>query len=547
MKNVEKKKKNSFAGNVMMLMFSGIIIKLLGLLYRLAIMNIEGFGDVGNGYYSAGYQVYSVLLIISSQGIPGAVSKLVSARVAENKYKEAHRIFKVSLLVFGIIGFIASLLLFVFSDFIAANILNVKDVSLVLKVLSPAIFFVCVSAVIRGYFAGLGTMKASSISQALEQFFNCVLTITFVYALVGKKPYIMAAGGNLSTTLAILISFSYLLFFYKHNIKKYKEETNEELDPKEMNTKKLSKIIILTAIPLTVGSVITVVTSLIDTVTVSNLIQIAYKGILGTKDLLEAEAMRLTGILSKVETLTNLPIAVNLAFYSALIPAITAAISKKDYKEATKKIKFSFNTSLLIAIPCAIGFIFLADPILKLLYPNAYDGAGIFQIMSIAMVFVAISHTLQGALFGLGRMYTPAIALLIGSAVKIILNLILIRDPNINIYGAAISTLVCQIISFIIIYKVLKKTIDIKFDLKNGLFKPLIAGLTMGLGLLLTYTLLFRYLGNAITTIICIFIGVLIYGIMIIILKTFSKEDILSFPKGELIYKLLTKLRIYKA
>ena len=215
---VAEKKKNSFVGNVLMLMFSQVLIKILGLVYRLAITNAEGFGDQGNGYYSAGYQVYAVLLIISSQGIPGAVSKLVSNKVAEGKYKEAHRVFKVSLLVFAIIGFIASLLLFLTADFVSTNILNVSDVSYVLKVLSPTIFFVCVSAVIRGYFAGLGTMKASSISQALEQFFNCVLTVTFVYALIGEEPYIMAAAGNLSTTLAILISFTYLLFFYKSNI-----------------------------------------------------------------------------------------------------------------------------------------------------------------------------------------------------------------------------------------------------------------------------------------------------------------------------------------
>ena len=215
------KKKNSFASNVLMLMISQVIIKILGLVYRLAITNAEGFGDVGNGYYAAGYQVYSVLLIISSQGIPGAVSKLVSNKVATGKYKEAHRIFKVSMLVFAIIGFIASLSLFLFSDFISTNILKVPDVTYVLKVLAPAIFFVCVSAVIRGYFAGLGTMKASSVSQALEQFFNCVLTVTFVYALIGKEPYVMAAGGNLSTTLSILLSFSYLIVFYKSNIKKY--------------------------------------------------------------------------------------------------------------------------------------------------------------------------------------------------------------------------------------------------------------------------------------------------------------------------------------
>ena len=541
----EKKKKTTFAKNVLMLMFSQVLIKLLGLIYRLAITNVKGFGDVGNGYYSAGYQVYAVLLIISSQGIPGAVSKLVSNKVAKGKYNEAHRVFKVSMVVFGIIGFIASLLLLLSANFVSSKILNVPDVSYVLKVLSPAIFFVCVSAVIRGYFAGLGTMKASSISQALEQFFNCVLTITFVYALVGKEPYIMAAGGNLSTTLAILISFSYLIVFYKKNIKEWREESDDVVITTKEENKKMVKMIIATAIPLTVGSVISVVTSFIDTVTVSNCIQIAYSGILKSKILLEKEAMRLTGILSKVDTLVNLPLAVNLSFYSALIPEITAAISKKDFKSASKKISFSISSSLLILIPCAIGFIVLADPILKMLYPNASDGAHILQIAAVTMVFVGINHTMQGSLFGLGKMYTPALALLIGCVIKIGLNLVLITNPNINIYGAVISSFVCQFIVFLIITIKIKKTINIKFDIKNQILKPIVAGIIMG-GVIYIINYIFKdIIRYKILTFIDILIGALVYFISIFSLKVLNKKEILMLPKGNKIYSILRKLKIY--
>ena len=542
----EKKKKNTFAKNVLMLMFSQVLIKLLGLIYRLAITNVKGFGDVGNGYYSAGYQVYAVLLIISSQGIPGAVSKLVSNKVAKGKYNEAHRVFKVSMVVFGIIGFIASLLLLLSANFVSSKILNVPDVSYVLKVLSPAIFFVCVSAVIRGYFAGLGTMKASSVSQALEQFFNCVLTITFVYALVGKEPYIMAAGGNLSTTLAILISFSYLIVFYKKNIKEWREESDDVVITTKEENKKMAKMIIATAIPLTVGSVISVVTSFIDTVTVSNCIQIAYSGILKSKILLEKEAMRLTGILSKVDTLVNLPLAVNLSFYSALIPEITAAISKKDFKSASKKISFSISSSLLILIPCAIGFIVLADPILKMLYPNASDGAHILQIAAVTMVFVGINHTIQGSLFGLGKMYTPALALLIGCVIKIGLNLVLITNPNINIYGAVISSFICQFVVFMIVYITMKRNIKVKFEPVKHIVKPLLAGLIMGAVIFFINYLFNGVIRNSILTIINIMIGAVVYLISVFALKILSKDEILMLPKGEKIYNLLVKLKFYK-
>lgn len=542
----EKKKKNTFAKNVLMLMFSQVLIKLLGLIYRLAITNVKGFGDVGNGYYSAGYQVYAVLLIISSQGIPGAVSKLVSNKVAKGKYNEAHRVFKVSMVVFGIIGFIASLLLLLSANFVSSKILSVPDVSYVLKVLSPAIFFVCVSAVIRGYFAGLGTMKASSVSQALEQFFNCVLTITFVYALIGKEPYIMAAGGNLSTTLAILISFSYLIVFYKKNIKEWREESDDVVITTKEENKKMVKMIIATAIPLTVGSVISVVTSFIDTVTVSNCIQIAYSGILKSKILLEKEAMRLTGILSKVDTLVNLPLAVNLSFYSALIPEITAAISKKDFKSASKKISFSISSSLLILIPCAIGFIVLADPILKMLYPNASDGAHILQIAAVTMVFVGINHTIQGSLFGLGKMYTPALALLIGCVIKIGLNLVLITNPNINIYGAVISSFICQFVVFMIVYITMKRNIKVKFEPVKHIVKPLLAGLIMGAVIFFINYLFNGVIRNSILTIINIMIGAVVYLISVFALKILSKDEILMLPKGEKIYNLLVKLKFYK-
>ena len=542
---MKKNNKKSFASNVFMLMASNMLIKMLGLVYRLAIMNVKGFGDLGNGYYSAGYQVYAVLLIISSQGIPGAVSKLVSAKVAKGEYNKAHRIFKLSMYVFGFIGLVCSLILLFGGEFIATNILNVSDVKYVLWVLSPAIVFVCVSAVIRGYFAGLGTMGASSTSQSLEQFFNCVLTITFVYSLVGKDAYIMAAGGNVSTTLAVLISFSYLLLFYKKNIKKYKEDSNDEVIINKEENKKIIKLIIMTAVPLTVGSVISVVTSFIDTVTVSNCIQIAYQKILPTKALLEKEAMKAAGILSKVDTLVNLPLAVNLSFYFALIPEITSLISKKDFKEAARKISSSIATSLFIIIPCAVGFIVLSKNILTMLYPNASDGALVLQIASITMILVAVNHTFQGSLFGLGKMYTPALALLCGSVVKIILNMILISNPNIGMYGAPISSFICQLVTFLIIYITLKKSISFKVDIKKSIFKPVLAAIIMASVILILEYILKNYIRNTILTLICIILGAFTYLLFIVILKVFTKEEILAFPFGSKIYKVLNKLRFY--
>ena len=278
----------------------------------------------------------------------------------------------------------------------------------------------------------------------------------------------------------------------------------------------------------------------------SNCIQIAFKGILSSKQALEEEAMRATGILSKVDTLTNLPLAVNLSFYSALIPEITSLLTKKEYKQAAEKISMSVTVSMLIIIPCAVGFTVLANPILHLLYPNAPDGALVFQLSAVTMILVAVNHTLQGSLFGLGRMYTPAVALLTGAVVKIVLNLILISNPKIGMYGAPISSFVCQMIAFIIIYVTLKKSITVRMNKRKCIAVPVISGGVMGAVILVAYRLLSGALGNAVTTLLCILLGAVIYAWMILVLKMFTKDELMDIPMGGKIYAVAHKLGIYK-
>ena len=331
MKEAVKQKGASFMKNVLILMFAQVSVKLLGLIYRLVITNAEGFGNTGLGYYSTGYQIYSLLLALSSIGIPSVVSKMVSERIAIGDNKGAQRIFKISMTFFVSLGLAFSLLLFFAAEPIATLVFNVPDVKYVMQVLAPAIVFVAASAVFRGYFAWQNDMKPTSASQILEQFFNCVLSITFVYALIGKEPYIMAAGGNLSSTLAIIITFMYLILYYKRRkIRVSKKQISPE---KNKTNGQLLKAILAMSIPITISSVISVVNPIIDSSTVSRCIQTAFAGIItGGKEALEEYAMNMTGILAKMDTLVGLPVAINVAFSTALTPAIAAAIAKKDYK-----------------------------------------------------------------------------------------------------------------------------------------------------------------------------------------------------------------------
>ncbi len=548
MEEVKKKKQTSFMKNVLMLMVAQVAIKILGFLYRLVIINIEGFGDTGNGYYSTGYQIYSLLLTLSSVGIPTVISKLVSERVAIGDHKGAHKIFKTALKTFTTIGIVMSLGLFFGADFIAKNVINVEGVKYTLMVLAPAIMFVAAGAVLRGYFAGLGTMKPTSVTQTLEQFLNCVLTILFVYSTIGKDTAIMAAAGNLSSTIAIIIAFIYIIIFYKKQKPEILEDCkNQTVQMETKTTKQILKIIFAVSIPMTIGSLVAELNGTIDTLTVSNCIQKAFQGALeGGKEALEAKAMQLSGMVSKIETIIRLPLAINAAFCTALVPAIAASLAKKDKETAVKRLSFSFFLSIIIIAPCAVGLITLAEPILKTIYPNSYEGATILQITSISMTFVALSYVINGGLYGLGKTHIPAIALAIGAGVKTILNIILVSNPKINILGSPISSTVCQGINFIICSWYLSKYIKLDIKFSKHIFKPLFSAGTMGIAAYLTHKTLINVIGNSKATIIAIFVGIITYAIMIIATKTLNKEDMYMIPFGTKLYKLLTKLGIYK-
>lgn len=548
MEEVKKKKQTSFMKNVLMLMVAQVAIKILGFLYRLVIINIEGFGDTGNGYYSTGYQIYSLLLTLSSVGIPTVISKLVSERVAIGDHKGAHKIFKTALKTFTTIGIVMSLGLFFGADFIAKNVINVEGVKYTLMVLAPAIMFVAAGAVLRGYFAGLGTMKPTSVTQTLEQFLNCVLTILFVYSTIGKDTAIMAAAGNLSSTIAIIIAFIYIIIFYKKQRPEILEDCkNQTVQMETKTTKQILKIIFAVSIPMTIGSLVAELNGTIDTLTVSNCIQKAFQGALeGGKEALEAKAMQLSGMVSKIETIIRLPLAINAAFCTALVPAIAASLAQKDKETAVKRLSFSFFLSIIIIAPCAVGLITLAEPILKTIYPNSYEGATILQITSISMTFVALSYVINGGLYGLGKTHIPAIALAIGAGVKTILNIILVSNPKINILGSPISSTVCQGINFIICSWYLSKYIKLDIKFSKHIFKPLFSAGTMGIVAYLTHKTLINVIGNSKATIIAIFVGIITYAIMIIANKTLNKEDMYMIPFGTKLYKLLTKLGIYK-
>ena len=509
-----KIKKESFMQGVMALMMSQVLIKVLGLVYKLYLTNKKGFGDEGNAIYNAGFQIYALLLTISSIGVPNAVSKLVSERLSVGDSKGAHRIFKIAFATFGVIGLAGTLFLLLGAKQIA-EAMGIPEAEMTLVALSPSIFFVAIISVIRGFFNGRSKIKVTANSQSLEQLFKTVFTILVVEIVAvfsGVNTTLMAAGANLATTLATVVSFLYLFAYYKiHRKEKLETDTTASIERSEYMKKtviQVVKAILWVSIPMSLSSILTSLNKNIDSFTVVNLLQnfLPYE-----------EAKAQYGILSgKVETLTSLPLSFNVAFATALVPAIASARAKGEMEKGVKRISFSLMTTILIVLPCVIGMIIFAEPILKLLFPNASSGAFIMQICVIATIFTAMEQTINGALQGLGKVFVPAAALTIGVLVKLILNLILVPIPT-DVFplggavGAAFATDMCHIIAFLIVFTVLRKTVDLKLNFNKMVIKPLIASLMMGIVSYGAYILLKGIFVQNLATILALIVAVVVY------------------------------------
>lgn len=595
------------------------------------------------------------MLAISSIGLPSVVAKFVSERMALNDKKGAKRIYKLCVMLFVSTGLFLSLLLFFGAEFIGEKILNIKDIAIIFKVLAPAIFIVSSSSMIRGYFQGLEDMIPTSVSQVIEQLLNCIFSIIFVKAAMGKEPHIMAAAANFAATVSIIITFIYLIIYYiKNRIKldnirkkvtdnnrnnneilkaeeKEKNEENEEEEEKlklqeriarqeerekeaflrsvyaakgineyldsyklsddgriltisekikedeakcEKETKSnkennllsydenrssnientnsienettisLIKKILKYSIPITLGSVISVLNGIIDLTTVSRGIQKAFSKIFTEKVLLEKKAMEMQGILGKVETITALPIAVNLAISTAILPNISAAKARGNEEEIAKRVKSSIVTSIIFILPCAVGLAVLSDAILRLFYPNAPDGGLVMVFLSIAMIFIGINQIISSSLHGIGKTLIPTIAIFVGAIVKIILNIVLVENPNINIYGAAIGSICCHIVNFAIAYPALKKYVHFKLDRSKDILKPILISILMGFVVYFSYIALNSIFRDLIAVVISIAIGAITYFKLIFKLKVITKEDVLYLSSSEKLVNILEKLEL---
>jgi stage V sporulation protein B len=529
--------KKSFLQGAVVLGVAGLIIKVLGAFFRIPLANL--IGDEGMGYYQTAYPIYVLFLVLSTSGIPIAISKLVSERVAVDDHYEAHRVFRISFILLFVIGVLSFSIVFFGAKEIVGYLKN-PGAYYSMMAIAPALLFVPVMAAYRGYFQGMQNMKPTAVSQIVEQFFRVAAGLGLAIALIVKGPDLAAAGATFGAAAGAIAGAASIIGIYLYKRKSIRQEIAAGHHGSSDSVGKILYKIFVIAVPVTIGAAIMPIMSAIDVAVVMRRLQ--------ATGFSEAAANGLYGQLTGMAApLINFPGVLSMAIAMSLVPAIAAANKRKDMVFLRYNIELGLRTAMLIGLPCAFGLMTLAEPIMRLLYPfqseSAVSAAPNLLILAFGVIFLSTVQTLTGALQGLGKQWVSVVNLLIGALFKVAITFILTGIPWINVKGAAVGTVVAYIIASALNLAAVEKYTGTHFNVRLTFVKPLISALVMSVFVGGSYLMTVHALGNSLATVTAVLIGGSVYAVMLFATRSITKEEISKLPKGDKLIRLWGKVR----
>ena len=549
-----KKNGSNFLVQGSILAFASIVSRLIGLLYRIPLTN--KIGDIGNSYYSSAFEVYSIMLLISSYSLPIAVSKLVSAEVAKGKRRMGYRILKCSLVFAIISGLLFALIVFFGAGFFSDIYLKTPNCIFALRVLAPAILIVAVLGVIRGFFQGLGTMVPSAVSQIIEQIVNAIVSIWAAYVLfdygtkignvLGDPEHCSAAygaaGGTLGTSMGSVAALLFMVFvfaMYSSTLKRQMmREGRRAIEP----VKKTFRMLMVTIVPILLSTTIYNISGFIDNGVYKHL---AYAQGYGS-DEIDIWWGVYTG---KYKLMINVPISIASALAASSVPALTASFGRGNMKDVRRKLSSSIRFIMVIAFPSAVGLAVLAKPIFTLLFPGTIDtldlAGNMMYIGAAAVIFYSISTLSNGLLQGINRLKVPVINAVITLIVHVILLVVLMMVFKMNIYAVVIANMFFAIMMCVLNNIALVRYSGYRQEVMRTFVIPGICSAIMGLAAFLVYKGIYAVCNqNAISLVVSMAVAVIVYGILMLVLKGLTENEILRFPKGNVLVKILRKMKL---
>lgn len=548
----EKKKHrgSNFVIQGSILAAAGILVRLIGMLYRIPMTNI--IGDEGMGYYSTAFNVYNIMLILSSYSLPLAVSKLVAARMARGEYRNVNRVLLVALIYATIAGGTACFVTWHFADFFAEVVFATPLCVYALKTLAPTIWLMAYLGVLRGFFQGHGTMVPTAVSQIFEQIVNALISLLAasvlfraglnsnkVYGTTGYPEAFGAAGGTIGTGAGAFTAFFLMLFLFLLFRPRLRHKIRKDKSGRTASYQEISAAFVVTVIPVILSSAVYNINSVLDNGIMAHGFEKLGRG---------GEFLALWGIYNnKYMLLVHVPLAIANSLSSSLIPSLSGAVAQKDRHAARAKTALAIRFAMMIAIPSAVGLAVLSAPIHQLLFRSAENAEAVrmLTVGSAAVIFLSLSTVTNAILQGINRMNVPVRNALISLLLHLVVLYVLLMGCKLGIYSMVFANLFFSIVMCLLNALAIKKELRYHQEKKKTFFIPAVSSAIMGAAAFVTYrmvTLLFR--NNLLGTAAAVLIAVLVYGILMIRLHGIEAEELTSLPGGRKLWRLCKRLHL---
>jgi len=511
-------RKNKFIIHGGILAMAGIIVRIIGMFYRIPLMNI--IGSEGNGIYSVAYNIYNIMLVLSSYGLPMAVSKLISARYVRKQYKNAGKIIRCSLIISICTGGLAALLLFFGAGFLENLYKGVTGLAIPLRVLAPTIFLVAVMGVLRGFFQGQGTMIPTAFSQLIEQVVNAVVSIGAGYVLMRiyadseNAAAYGAAGGTMGTAIGALSGLLFMFFLLMAYKPTFARMKRKDTVSNEIKDSKVYITIITTMVPIILGQTLYQISAVIDDMMFSNL--------MAGRDISVNIKADLGNFASSYSLLISIPQGIASAMSASMLPSVVASYTQKNTAHVRGKIANTIRTNMIIAIPSFVGFFVIGKPIIELLF-SGYDsvqGSTMLKLGAIAVVFYTLSTVTSSALQGIDKMKNPVINSLISLVVHIVIVYLMLRWSRLGIYAVVIGNATFPILIFVLNLKDLKQYIGFQLEYVKTFIIPFGCACIMGFAAWLAYTVMQMAVGVLVVSLLfALVLAVAIYFFLLLLCR----------------------------
>ncbi|MFG6340075.1 MAG: polysaccharide biosynthesis protein [Lachnospiraceae bacterium] len=540
----DPKKKSTFVFQAGILAAAGMLVKVIGLLYRSPLLSIIGIE--GNGYYNAAINIYTIILLISSYSIPSAISKVIAQRLAFKEYRNAQRVFVCALLYVLVVGGAASVLTFVGAPFLVGKNQNAV---VALRVLSPTIFFSGFLGVLRGFFQAHGSMVHTSISQVIEQILNAAVSILAAKLLIGfvrdgdatTRAIYGSAGSALGTGAGVLIGLLFMFGMYRLNSGIIKRRVERDRTWHEESYKDIFKVIFTIVTPFILSTFIYNCTTAVN--------MNVYLYVMDYKKMDAILASNQYGIFSGLAVaVVNIPIAIASSMSSAIIPGVSASFVKGTVVQTRKQVTRAIQMTMLIAIPASVGIAVLPRPIMHFIFPQRESldmASALLEALAVTIVLYSLSTLTNAILQGIGKVNTPVIHAAAALVIQLAALFALLLYTDLGLYALAAANAVYSLVMCILNHFSVRKHLEYRMDVVKLFLKPLFAAVIMGAVVFGVYHGLILLIPvSRVVLLLAIGIGVCVYGAVLLLVGGVSREELQAFPRGYTLVHIAEKLHL---